>query len=88
MTHKLFREEGYRRTAKIDDHARYLLLLLPPEDRAGGHVEAAWAVPAIPHARTIPERTSLRIDVLLLRIVSPARQESFDILATACLLEM
>ena len=88
MTHKLFRDEVYRRTAQIDDYARYLFLLLPPKTRPEANVEAAWAVPAIPHARTIPERMSLRIDVLLLRIVPPARQESFDILATACLLEV
>src|SRR4051794_41364264 len=36
LTHKLFREEGYRRTAQIDDLARYYFLLLSPEDRAGG----------------------------------------------------
>src|SRR3954447_9651225 len=38
----------------------------PPKTGPEANVEAAWAVPAIPHARTTPERTSLRIDVLLL----------------------
>jgi hypothetical protein len=36
LTHKLSRDEGYRRTAQIDDHARYSFLLLPTDNRAGG----------------------------------------------------
>src|SRR3954447_13523352 len=36
----------------------------PPTTGPEASVEAAWAVPAIPHARTIPERTNLRIDEL------------------------
>src|SRR3954453_18584061 len=43
----------------------------PPKTGPEANVEAAWAVPAIPHARTIPERMSLRIDVLLLSLTNP-----------------